>query len=172
MRKDMNLLRKVGLLTLLMVIGVSAVLPAFGAENEKMITVQSLVARIKSFPLDPSSQRDRLTEELYRFVVSMDKADRDSFDPNVVDEIASLLSIGSGDVRSKAAITLGAIGPPALRSVGALLKALRQANDYGQGKHIDYPDQVSLDAALRALGVCVNQPGVTKLEEMCDYLLR
>jgi hypothetical protein len=171
----MGPIKRAAVLILLLLIGIAPILLgqlAAAAENEKMITVRTLVAKIKSDPT--KAERYKLAEELMEFVGRMDRSDRDMFDPEMVDEIASLLVLDDETIRAFAASALGSIGPPAaLRSVGALLKALREAESDSRRIYRDtaYNAMDAIIGALHRLGVCV-----FRIEnynrKICDYLLR
>jgi hypothetical protein len=140
-------------------------------DNEKMIIVRTLVAGVASETA--RTERYKLGEELMEFVHHMDKSDRDVFDPDVVDKVASLLSDDDEVIRSFAASTLGQMGPSALRSVGALLKALREAGSDSRRiyRATSFNAKDAIIGALSRLGVCVFRIE-TYNREVCDYLLR
>lgn len=170
----MRLTKKVARLTLLVVTGMLPIPQAqfaVAAEND-IATVRSLVAKIKLGPAEPR-ELDKLTLELPRGVLRMNQDERDAFDPETVDEIASLLSHPNVGVRAYAAYALGDIGPRALRSVGALLKALRKAEaERPAGMPFSNTEESSFNAVLQKLGVCVPQQDNPNPRTVCDYLLR
>jgi hypothetical protein len=126
--------------------------PAVAAQNEAMLTVRTLLAKIKAET--ESLPRHRLFEELWHFIRDMKPSDRDAFDPDVVDQIASLLHDKDEGVRTDAAVVLGAIGAPALRSVGALLRALCEIRaDRRRGPESGIHDVDGIYAALINLKV-------------------
>ena len=87
----MNLIIRSVALVVLTVIGISFFLPerlVAASENETVRTVRTLVAKIKSG--SPGAARDELGTQLVDILSN--GSERDVFDPQVVDDIASLLS--------------------------------------------------------------------------------
>jgi hypothetical protein len=71
--------------------------------------------------------RQPLADELWKLVLNMDPANRNAIDAEAIDAISALLSGTDDYLVCTAASVLGRIGiPAALRSVPALMKALRE----------------------------------------------
>jgi len=130
-----------------------------------------LLAQIGSEP--DNNKRYALADQLTKDVYGMNRSERDAFAPEVVDQIATFLNDDDELVRAFAANVLGQIGTPALRAVGALLKALREA-ERGSRKEYRNTDANAMDsivAALVGLKVCV-VPDEKYSRSSCDYLIK
>ena len=169
--------------------GISGIQAEISGRQDPGVTIQTMVAKIKTLPLEPYGDVFQASTSLLEFVRSLDRADREALDPEVIDEIASLVDREDIRVRSDAESALADIGPPALRAVGALLRALRLADEryrrsleadehmrafVGSGWNIilGQPEQVTINDALMRLGVCVPQGNAATAYNVCDYLIR
>jgi hypothetical protein len=173
MVESMDLTTRTAVGLLLLLIGIAQISPghAVAAGEEKMSAVRTLVTKIKSEPA--KAERYRLGEQLIELVDHMAQSDRNVLGSDVIDDVASLLGSDDEVIRSFSAKTLGQIGPPALRSVGSLLKALREGRSESR-KIYRATSSNATDAtidALYRLGVCV-----FRVEDydrtVCDYLLQ
>ncbi len=139
------------------------------AESEAMGAVRTRIANINA----AAEKRSRyaLTQELVEFIHDMAQPDRDAFDPEVVDDIAALLRDQDEIVRTDAALALAQIGAPALRSVGPLLRALREAKARPARPVSGFHDVDGIYAALIRLKVCIVRPEDGYMEHFCSYLI-
>jgi len=140
-------------------------------DNGKEAAITALLENIRGSSSLPA--RIASADELWKLVLNMDPADRNAIDAETIDAISALLSGTDDYLVYTAASVLGRIGvPAALRSVPALMKALREIR-MGSRREIQFGGFGSEDTivgALQALKVCV--PKGANGREACDYLLR
>ena|SRR5215813_6234420 len=140
-------------------------------DNGKTAAITALLENIRGS--SSHSARIASADELWKFVLNMDPADRNAIDAETIDAISALLSGRDDYLVYTAASVLGRIGiPAALRSVPALMEALREIRT-GSKRELQFSGFGSEDTivgALQALKVCV--PKAANGREACDYLLR
>ena len=164
---------RVGMTMIVTVLGILACQHAVcaGGDNAKTVAIAALLENIG----DSSSHSGRIAsaDELWKLVLNMDEADRNAIDGETIDSISALLSDRDDYVVYTAASVLGRIGvPAALRSVPALMKALREIR-LGSKRELRFGGFGSEDTivgALQALKVCV--PKGANGRDACDYVLR
>lgn len=142
------------------------------AAEDPTATIPALIAQISSEP--DRSKRYEAGDRLEKFVNDLDRNERAVLAPEVVDKIASLLGDNDEVVRAYAAGVLAQIGvPAALRAVGPLLKALREAKSDSRKiyRATDFNATDAIIGALHALKVCVVPPE-RRDRDVCNYLLQ
>jgi hypothetical protein len=106
---------------------------------------------IKKIASEPSAPiRANFAEQLSAFIQHRDQVDIDALDVKEIDDLAGLLSDKDDVVRFWAALALGHVGPPAIRVVPALERALKEVEP-APGSNIIGPDLSSASAIRGAL---------------------
>jgi hypothetical protein len=96
------------------------------ARSEKVDDCKDMKLLLATIATESSEEkRDALSEQLPHVLMNRRGC---GINPDIMDHISVLLADPSDVVRSWAAVTLGIIGPPAIRTVPALKKALRQSD--------------------------------------------
>ncbi|WP_315756693.1 MULTISPECIES: hypothetical protein [unclassified Bradyrhizobium] len=136
-------------------------------------------ANIRGLIVELTSEADKarryeIGDKLQKLVEGLDRRERENFAPELIDNIATLLRDHDDIIRTYAAEVLANVGvPAALRAVGPLLKALREAksNPSLVYRGASYNATDAIIGALHKMQVCIVPPERHD-RDVCDYLLQ